>query len=339
MSYTNKKLEDMDVMDDFLMGQLASDESCGEDFCRLLISTLLQKRVGNLRVSMQKIISGLTPALRGIRLDVEVEELGDAAAGEEPAVMNIYDIEPHLYKDMDIPRHNRFYQARIDSRGLQSGERDFAKLPNLYVLMILCFDPFGKDRMVYTIRNRCEEEPEMEYEDGLKFCYFYTKGMKGGNESLKSMLVYMQDSREENVTDQATARLHDYVSRVKTLPEVKDAYMTLEEYVYYKYREEREQARKEGRAEGLEEGRVEGRKEGRMEGRMEGREEGSKEAAISTFVQGIQDILEDYGVLPERLLNRIQETDDREVLRQWLKLAARADSIEAFEAGMQTVCR
>ena len=72
---------------------------------------------------------------------------------------------------------------------------------------------------------------------------------------------------------------------------------------------------------------------------MEGREEGSKEAAISTFVQGIQDILEDYGVLPERLLNRIQETDDREVLRQWLKLAARADSIEAFEAGMQTVCR
>lgn len=32
MDYTKKKLEDMDVMDDFLMGQLAADESFGTDF-------------------------------------------------------------------------------------------------------------------------------------------------------------------------------------------------------------------------------------------------------------------------------------------------------------------
>ena len=51
------------------------------------------------------------------------------------------------------------------------------------------------------------------------------RGRQGGNAALKAMLTYMQDSREENVTDEATAELHDYVSRTKVMPEVKDAYI------------------------------------------------------------------------------------------------------------------
>lgn len=295
MNYTKKKLEDMDVMDDFLMGQLAADESFGTDFCRLIISTLLQRKIGKLRVSTQKVLSALTPSLRGIRMDVEMEELGEADGSEEPAVMNIYDMEPHLYKGMDIPRHNRFYQAKIDSRGLGSGEKDFSKLPNLYVLMILSFDLFGKDRMVYTIRNQCKEEPELEYEDGLSFYYFYTGGTYGGNEAIKAMLTYMQDSRAENATDQATTELHSYVSRVKLLPEVQEAYMMWDEYIYYMRKEERE------------------------------------EAVIDTMVQAIQDILEEYGDIPEHVKNRLDETDDKEILKKWLKLSAKVNSIEEFE--------
>lgn len=75
MGYTMKKLEDMDVMDDFLMGRLASDEVYGTDFCRIIISTLLQKKIGKLRVSTQKVIHSLAPHLRGIRMDVEVAML------------------------------------------------------------------------------------------------------------------------------------------------------------------------------------------------------------------------------------------------------------------------
>ncbi|MCH5260998.1 MAG: hypothetical protein J1F18_14680, partial [Lachnospiraceae bacterium] len=241
MGYTMKKLEDMDVMDDFLMGRLASDEVYGTDFCRIIISTLLQKKIGKLRVSTQKVIHSLAPHLRGIRMDVEVEELGEIEGSEEPVIMNIYDMEPHLQKNMDLPRHNRFYQAKIDSKELKSGEKNFTKLPNLYIITILNFDPFGRDRMVYTVRNKCEEDPDLEYEDGLKFCYFYTGGTRGGNAALKAMLTYMQDSREENVTDEATAELHGYVSRMKILPEVKNAYMTLGELLYYANMEEREE--------------------------------------------------------------------------------------------------
>ena len=295
MSYTLKKLEDMDVMDDFLMGQLASDEVYGTDFCRIIISTLLQKKIGNLRVSTQKVIHSLAPHLRGIRMDVEVEELGDVEGSEEPAVMNIYDMEPHLQKNMDLPRRNRFYQAKLDSRGLKSGEKDFTKLPNLYVITILNFDPFGKDRMVYTVRNKCDEEPNLEYEDGLKFCYFYTGGKQGGNAALKAMLTYMQDSREENVTDEATAELHDYVSRTKVMPEVKNAYMKLEEFIYYQRKEERE------------------------------------EAVIDTMVQAILDILEDFGNIPERVTDCLKETNDKDTLKRWHRLAAKVNSMKEFE--------
>lgn len=294
MYYTKKKLEDMDVMDDFLMEQLAGDESFGMDFCRLIISTLLQKKVGKLRVATQKALPALTLSRRGIRMDVEIEELGEEA-GDEPAIMNIYDMEPHLQKDTDIPRHNRFYQAKIDSRGMKRGDQDFSRLPNLYVLMILNFDPFGKERMVYTVRNRCEEEPELEYEDGLKFYYFYTGGTCGGNDTLRALLTYMQDSRTENVTDQITTQLHDYVNRAKMLPEVKQAYMRWEESIYYERKDER----------------------------------------ISTMIENIQDLLEDYGTLPECLNVRLHETRDIKLLKQWHKLAAKVNCIEEFESGIQ----
>ncbi|MDO4331214.1 MAG: hypothetical protein Q4C58_00815 [Eubacteriales bacterium] len=180
------------------------------------------------------------------------------------------------------------------SRGLKSGEKDFIQLPNLYVLTILSFDPFGKNQMVYTIRNKCEEVPELEYDDGLRFYYFYTGGIKGGNEELRTMLTYIQDSRQENATDDATKEIHRYVSRVKLLPEVKKAYMRYEEIIYYERRD----------------------------------------AAIEAKIQDILDLLESHGEIPESLKTCLQETKDFNLLREWLKLAAKVNSIEEFEAGM-----
>ena len=90
----------------------------------------------------------------------------------------------------------------------------------------------------------------MEYKDGLNFIYFNTKGTKGGNSSIKKLLNYIQDSKLNNVTDDATRKIHECVNKVKVLPEVRNEYMTLEDL----FREER----LEGRIEGREEGRAEG---------------------------------------------------------------------------------
>lgn len=76
MGYTKRKLEELNVMDDFLMNRLASDGEVGEDFCRVLLSTLLGRRIGRVKVTVQKVVPPLSPDAKGIRLDVKVEETG-----------------------------------------------------------------------------------------------------------------------------------------------------------------------------------------------------------------------------------------------------------------------
>lgn len=49
MGYTNKPFEELDILDDFLMNQLAMDENVGESFCRRLISVLLGQKIGTIR--------------------------------------------------------------------------------------------------------------------------------------------------------------------------------------------------------------------------------------------------------------------------------------------------
>lgn len=74
MAYTKRKLEELNIMDDFLMNAVATDEEVGVPFCREILSVLLQREIGEIRVVSQRTIPALTPTLRGIRIDVEVIE-------------------------------------------------------------------------------------------------------------------------------------------------------------------------------------------------------------------------------------------------------------------------
>ena len=127
---------------------------------------------------------------------------------------------------------------------------------------------------MYTNRNRCDELPELEYEDGLRFYYFYTGGKKGGHEQLGTLLNYIQDSRKENATDEATKELHRHVSRAKVSPKVKEAYMTFEEFIYY----ERKDAAKEA----------------------------TKKATVEVRKDIILSFLANYGDIPKSVRKRIQ---------------------------------
>ena len=54
-------------------------------------------------------------------------------------------------------------------------------MKQVYVIFICNYDPFGYDRVLYTIKNRCLEEPEMEYDDGSETIVLYTKGTFEGH--------------------------------------------------------------------------------------------------------------------------------------------------------------
>lgn len=79
----------------------------------------------------------------------------------------------------------RYYHGLIDTQLLDSGI-EYDKLPNVVIIIILPYDPFGKNRMVYTIQNQCVEDAAVPYNDGAKKIFLYTKGTEGIISFIKS---------------------------------------------------------------------------------------------------------------------------------------------------------
>lgn len=73
--------------------------------------------------------------------------------------------------------------------------------------------------------------------------------------------------------------------------------------------------------------------ETRRVSREEGREEGREEARVA-LVEAIQELLADKGTIPKKEEEIIRKETDLEILKKWLKQAARASSVEGFVSEM-----
>ena len=70
--------------------------------------------------------------------------------------------------------------------------------------------------MIYTIRNHCEEDPAIPYDDGAKKIFLYTKGTEGNpSQALKDMLKYIEKSTDDNVVNQDIASIQKLVNKIK----------------------------------------------------------------------------------------------------------------------------
>lgn len=303
MGYTKKTLQELNLIDDFLSNAIASNQEINEPFYRLLLSVLLGKELKKIRVLSQQIVPAVVPGLRGIRMDVEITEY------DEGTVTNVYDLEQHLKDGLHLPRHNRYYQAKIDGRFAKSGLKDFSAIPDLYVITITNYDLFGEDYMMYTFHNRCDEVPALEYDDGLQFIYFYTKGQKGGSQKIKNMLTYFQNSNSRNAVDEATREMDSYVDKVKHLPEVEAGYMTLGDWIDGIVDDAKEEMRDEVLAEVREEVsrevREEVSREVREEVSREVREEVSKEM-IEKSIQLVVEMFQEYNDTKENAVVKLR---------------------------------
>ncbi len=85
----------------------------------------------------------------------------------------------------------------------------------------------------------------------------------------------------------------------------------------------------------IQEGRQEGMQKGILKGRLEGRLEGETIGDLNRRRQDILDLLEDLGEVPTDIRSRIQTEKDADILRKWLKTAARAESFTAFRDAME----
>ena len=247
-----KTLEELNLVDDFLVNSLTSHKIYGEQSARYILECILHRQIGKLTVVPQRFFCGENLETHGIRLDVYLDEEN----GE------IFDIEPDQNDGKEeivsLPRRVRFYHAKIDAGNLTAGDT-YGSLRNVIVIFITTYDPFGLNRMVYTIKNCCVEVPELKYEDGAQTIFLYTRGREGNPpEELKQLLHYMEHSSIENASTESLKKLHQMVTAVKRDGEVGLAYM--------KSFEREERIRRQGEAEGRKAGLEEGKKEGLEEG-------------------------------------------------------------------------
>ena len=261
--------------------------------CKAIIELTTGLRLKSLKwKSGQKVIHNL-PGKRGVRLDF-IAESEDG---------RIFDVEMQNRNEGNIPKRTRFYQALIDAPILKSGERGFDKMTPLYILIICNYDPYGKKKYCYTFDNQCKEVPGLRLGDEVTKLLLSTKGENEEEVSkeLVDFLHYVTESNENGLPDECDERLkrlHESIREIKASADMEVEYMKMEE---------RERIIRD-----------------------EGVEFGKQIGIINGKIEAVLELLEDKGEVPEKVKTEIFAETNLEVLKKWLRLAAKSETIEEF---------
>ena len=209
-----------------------------------------------------------------------------------------YDVEMQTTMKPAIGKRARYYHSQIDMELLVSGE-EYEKLPNSYVIFVCDYDPFGKKKYCYTFANQCLEEFELNQKDGCRTIFLSTHG-ENRDDVPTGMVNFLKfvgadlAESEQDFGDDFVRKLQKAVRYVKESREMEERFMSYS----LLFRDERVAGRNEGKA------------------------------------QSIIVLLEDLGTIPDEAYEKIMAETDEEKLHIWLKLAAKADSMEQFLENM-----
>lgn len=210
-----------------------------------------------------------------------------------------YNVEMQAIREPEVGKRSRYYHSQIDMDLLLSGS-DYAELPETYVIFICDYDPFGGRKYRYTFENTCSECEGVALNDGIKTIFLSTYGENPEDEpeSVVKFLRFVKadyEESEKDYQDEFVERLQQAVRHVKQSRQMEERFMLLE---------------------------LEIKRE-----RREGKAEGKAESVI--------ELLEELGEVPQELQERIMQERGLDVLKQWLILSAKVDSIQAFVEQMQ----
>lgn len=209
-----------------------------------------------------------------------------------------YNVEMQAFIRKSLGKRARYYHSQIDMELLAVGH-EYEDMPNTYVIFICDFDPFGKGKYRYTFRNCCLESQVLELADGCESIFLSTKG-ENDSEVPRKLVKFLQyvgsdlETSTYDYGDEYVRKLQNSVRQIKKSREMKERFMIWREM--------------------LSDERNEGRKEGRVE------------VGIETIFM----LLESLGNIPEKLRERIMKEQDNNVLKQWIMLAAKSETIEEF---------
>ena len=147
-----KKLKELTIKDNFMFGAVMMEE----DNCKKFLELALGFPIDWVDVSKEKSIV-YHPEYKGVRLDVYAKDESNTR----------YNVEMQVIKKPELGKRVRYYHGQIDMELLLSGS-DYTELPDVYVIFICDFDPFGGKKYCYTFTRRCEEDLGLRLAEGCK---------------------------------------------------------------------------------------------------------------------------------------------------------------------------
>ena len=205
MSTNKKKLQDLNLDDDFLFAKVMSDK----EICRKVLEQILNIKISRIEfLNEQKVIDLLLES-KAVRLDIYVkDERG-----------TVYNVEMQKSDDKNLPKRSRYYQGMIDLDLIQKG-KDYNQLKKSFVIFICTFDPFKKGRHLYTFENRCLQDLTLRLNDDTTKIFLNTKGnLDDVNQEMIEFLTYVENSTDEyanQTTNELVKTIHNKVKHVKT---------------------------------------------------------------------------------------------------------------------------
>ena len=243
MEHRIKTIDELTLMDDYMFAQVMRDTR----HLKPLLQFVLQVPIAKIELIEPQKTEKEGYDSKGIRLDLYVTD--------EQGV--VYNVEVQTTSKKHLPKRMRYYQSTIDISILRPGV-DYKELRKTFVIFICNYDPFGRNRYVYTFENICREEPDLLFGDETVKVIVNTRGEIGEiSEELKEVIRYLNDG---TISGQYSQELDTAVTAVKSNEERRLEYMTLAMHDM----EIREEALEEGRQEGREEGFTKGKDEERL---------------------------------------------------------------------------
>ncbi len=272
------ELKDLDLLDRFLFAEAIEDPETMELILEIILGReVILRHLPHAEKEQRRFLWS-----KQVKLDVWAKDVDDV----------VYDTEVQKRDTKDLPKRSRLYNSMIDSNLLPPGTLSYIPLNDVYVIMIMPFDLFGKGLYKYTFNMRCEEVPGMELEDGATRIFLNTRGTnpEGVSEELIELLEYFEHSTAETASragSERIARLHEKISDIKASEEIGVKFMNAWEEKLLDRQDGYEEGLKEGEKKGLKAGRKEGKKEGLKEGLAAGEKKGHREIAARMKAKGM----------------------------------------------------
>ena len=225
-----KKWQDATIQDNFVFSKTME---MNPEICRRLIELILNIRVKKINYpEREKVIESRTDS-KGIRLDVYVEDNKNRS----------FDLEMQIADSDNIAKRMRYYQGLIDVDKLKRGQH-YSALGESYIIFICPFDRFKQWRHIYTFRERCDQDHNLQLNDGAVKIFLSTKGtLNDVSQEIKNFLDYVDSGI---VSGRFVKELDAAVRVVKSNEKARLEFMTYQMAILESSLEGEERGRKEG---------------------------------------------------------------------------------------------